>query len=504
MNPFLARDVPWLLRARAAAHPDKPFLVWAPFDGAGETWTWARFTGEVAALGGALQRRGVGQGDFVAIHLENSPEFLLAWFAIQSIGAIAVFTNTRWTVPELTHALALPPVVAVVTEPALAAVVDAALPPAARLVVTVPLTAWLEERAQPSPVALDPMDPAGLLFTSGTTGRSKGVVWTHANYLWAGKVGASHGDVRAEDRCLVYLPLFHAIAHSYSIMAAVWAGATIVLMPRFSTRRFWPTALAHRATWCSQIVFGTRALAAEPVPAGHRFRRWCNSLVGAPWDPHYGIPTIGWYGMTELVSTPIVSEPGSVPPSPAIGVPAPEYEVSVLDADGRPTRPGDVGRLEIRGRRGVSVALEYLHDPAATRAAWAPDGWFATGDRVLVTPEGWIAFADREKDVLKVGGENVAASEVEAVIARVPGVAEVAVVPAPHAMLDEVPVAFVVPQAADAANGLADRIIAACRADLADFKVPRAVYLLDALPRGTIEKVAKEELKRRAREAARA
>ena len=499
MNPFGDRSVPWLLRDRAGAHPDKPFLVWAPFEGPAETWTWARFAADVSALGGALQRRGIGKGDFVAIHLENSPEFLLAWLALQSIGAVPVFTNTRWTAAELGHALALPPVVAVVTEPAFASVVDSAVPPGVRFVITVPLTPLIAERAEPRSVALDPMDRAGLLFTSGTTGRSKGVVWTHANYLWAGKVGASHGDLRADDRCLVYLPLFHVIGQSYSVMAAIWKGATIVLMPRFSTSRFWPTALAHRATWCSQIVFAARALTREPVPPDHVFRLWCNSIVGAAWDRYYAIPVIGWYGMTELVTSPIVSEPGAAPPAPAMGVPAPEYEVRVVDADGGPTKTGEVGRLEIRGRRGISVALEYLHDREATDAAWAPDGWFETGDRVRVLPGGWIAFGDREKDVLKVGGENVAASEVEAVIARVPGVADVAIVPAPHPMLEEVAVAFVV--AEGPGDGLADRIVAACRAELADFKVPRAVYLVDALPRGTIEKVAKEELKRRAREA---
>ena len=141
----------------------------------------------------------------------------------------------------------------------------------------------------------------------------------------------------------------------------------------------------------------------------------------------------------------------------------------------------------------MSLFSSYLHDDAATANAFDPDGWFKTGDLVRVHADGAISFADRAKDMLKVGGENVAASEIERVILTVPGVAEVAVVAGPHPMLVEVPIAFVV--ANDARLGIEERILEACRHQLAEFKVPRRVRVVRELPRAGLGKIAKHELR---------
>ena len=164
--------------------------------------------------------------------------------------------------------------------------------------------------------------------------------------------------------------------------------------------------------------------------------------------------------------------------------------------DGRLVAPGGSGNLMIRGVRGLSLFQEYLGNPKATAESFDPGGWFRTGDRVNLLEDGTIQFGDRDKDMLKVGGENVAASEVERVILLVPGVRECAVVARKHPMLDEVPVAFVLPQGS-APSDLGDRIAASCAAQLADFKRPREIRLVSELPRVTLEKVAKAELRRR-------
>ncbi len=147
---------------------------------------------------------------------------------------------------------------------------------------------------------------------------------------------------------------------------------------------------------------------------------------------------------------------------------------------------------------GLSLFKEYLHNEKATRESFDEHGFFLTGDRVALLDNGFIKFGDRAKDMLKVGGENVAASEIEQVIAAVAGVREAAVVAKKHPMLDEVPVVFVIPQAgvAGAPKDLSDTVMAACRNGLADFKVPREVRLVDELPRSTLEKVAKAELRK--------
>jgi crotonobetaine/carnitine-CoA ligase len=183
----------------------------------------------------------------------------------------------------------------------------------------------------------------------------------------------------------------------------------------------------------------------------------------------------------------------------SMGRAAPEYSIVVRGEDGSPARPGETGDLLVRGVRGLSLFHEYLEDPSATAASFTPDGWMITGDRVTLADDGWLVFADRAKDMLKVGGENVAASEVERVIASLPGVLEVAVVGKPDPMLQEVPVAFVRLQAqADAQpEAFVASVLEACRTQLASFKLPREVHLLDDFPRATLNKIAKAELRKR-------
>jgi crotonobetaine/carnitine-CoA ligase len=219
---------------------------------------------------------------------------------------------------------------------------------------------------------------------------------------------------------------------------------------------------------------------------------------GAICDPPFaeaaGIKMIGWWGMTETISHGIVGDPYTPNRSMAIGRPAPEYESAVVRGDGTPVDDDETGQLLIRGVRGVSLFAEYLNQPTATADAFDDDGWFATGDLVTPHADGYITFADRSKDMLKVGGENVAASEIERVAAMVPGVTEVAVVAGSDPGLDEVPIAFVI--GGPTAAGLDDAVRDACADQLADFKVPRRVILVDEMPRSTLGKVNKAELRR--------
>lgn len=540
-----SRTIGWLLDVRATDRPDHPFLIWEPFAGPGRTWTYAEFARDVSVVAEQLRRRGLGAGDLVLIHLENCPEYLLAWFACARIGAVAVCTNTRSSADELRYFARHSGASVVVTQPSLTPVVADAVPDATAVYVTdhnagEPAAAGRPRRDERFAALLegDPgpahpagaLDPALVLYTSGTTGRPKAVTWTHANTIWAAKVNGAHVGLGPADVTQVYLPLFHTNAQSYSILATLWAGGTAVLQPRFSASRFWDIALRHRCTFASQIYFGLRALATRDVPGRHWFTRWGTGMSGHPLEQRFGVPTIGWWGMTETISHPIIGDL-LVPNRPGtIGHAAPEYDIAVLGDDGRPAGPGETGELRVRGIPGVSLFGGYLHDEAASRAAFDEQGWFISGDRVTVHEDGSVSFADRTKDMLRVGSENVAASEIERVVLAVAGVAEVAVVGAPDPMLDEVPVAFVVPgvsaaraegNSADvngvgptgvgpgsagptgagltsgdpAGAGLAGAVIAACRRDLANFKVPREVRVVADLPRSTLEKVAKHELR---------
>ncbi|HEX7070038.1 MAG TPA: AMP-binding protein, partial [Rhodothermales bacterium] len=265
------------------------------------------------------------------------------------------------------------------------------------------------------------------------------------------------------------------------------------LQPRFSSSRFWEVSRRHSCTWAHMVMFTLQALLEMPDPPAHSYRFWgCGGDIGVVRE-RWGIKTIGWFGMTETVSQCIVSDFEEIGPEYSMGRPAREYEIAVRRPDGSDVSCGETGDLWIRGPRGVALFREYLKDPDATDAAFDEQGWFDTGDQVVVQPDGNIFYIGRKKDMLKVGGENVAALEIESVIMAVPGVVEAAVVGRDDPMLDEVPVAFVVAEREGA--DLERRIREACERDLSDFKRPREIRFVDALPKGLLDKVLKKELR---------
>lgn len=508
LTPFEGMDMRSLLDQRTAARGDHPFLIWEPFEGEGRSFSYRAFADAVRRFAAGLEARGVKPAERVLIHLDNCPEFLVAWLGCVYAGAVPVTTNAKSTLDELCYFAAHSRSVAAITQPSFADLVRDATP-AVRFRATTPGdAAWdatppegFEPIAaidgDPADLAVRPHDPwahFGIQYTSGTTARPKAVLWTHANALWGARLCAEHEDLRADDIHLTHLPLFHTNAQVYSVLASLWVGATVVLMPRFSASRFWPIALRNRATWTSMVPFCAKALLDQPRPEKHYFRWWGTAICAAPWDAHFGVPSLGWWGMTETMTHGIVgSVHGSNAPM-SMGRPAPGYGIHVLDDMGNPVAPGEIGHLAVRGERGVSLFLEYADNPEATAAAFDKNGLFLTGDRVRLGADGSLYFSDRAKDMLKVGGENVAASEIEAAIIAVEGVSEVAVVAMPHPMLDEVPAAFVIARP-DAAPELAERVQRRCDEVLATFKRPHVVRVVDSIPRSTLEKVAKAELR---------
>ncbi len=521
LHPFVGLDVAWLVEERARTRCDHPFMVWVPFTGAVQTWTYGQFHQRMGRIAGGLLQRGVRAGDRVLIHLDNCPEALLAWYACAWIGAVAVTTNARAVADELTYYAEHSGAVAGITQPKFAELVARSCTGLRWLAVTgddngdTPAHATepaqhfdaIDADAPPRRIA-DPLAPCSIQFTSGTTSRPKAVLWTHANALWGARINAVHEDLRASDVHLVYLPLFHTNAQAYSVLATLWAGSTVVVQPRFSASRFWSVSVAHRCTWTSLVPFVVKALLPLDFPRDHHYRMWGSAVSEPPSDAHFGIKTMGWWGMTETITHGIVGSPHLSNRPLSIGRPAPEYEIAVVEDDAIPVRDtrtverGGSGHLMIRGVRGLSLFQEYLGNPQATADSFDPHGWFRTGDRINVLDDGSLQFGDRSKDMLKVGGENVAASEIERVVLQVPGVHECAVVARKHPMLEEVPVLFVRPlpewtnpQGSEQKLALKERVAAACIAQLADFKRPVEIRLIDDFPRSTLEKIAKAQLR---------
>ena len=464
-----------LLDDRAGSIPDRRFLVWAPFEGDGREWSYREFRDDVARVAGGLRAKGVRQGDRVVVLSENCPEMLLTYFACAWIGAVCVPVNSASTAAEMDYFVGRTRAVAVLRQEELRALRADAVPRA-----DVKVT-----------------DVASILFTSGTTSRPKGVVWTQANVLWGARMGAAQEALREDDVYLVFLPLFHVVALTWSILPVMWVGAAAVLQPRFSASRFWDAALAHRCTWASMVPFCTAVLAKQPVPERHWFRMWGHAIYNPEHEKRFRVKLLGWWGMTEVITQGIVADDVAAQVPGTIGRPSRGYDVVVLDEAGQRAKPGEVGELRIRGERGVSLFLEYLDDPEATAASFDAQGFFRTGDRVIERADGVIQFVDRAKDVIKVGGENVAAPEVERVIGSVPGVREVAVVGKSDPVMGEVAVAFVLAEESKRHAAFAEELLEACRTQLAKFKVPREVHFVEDFPRVSIGKVAKAELRKR-------
>lgn len=507
-------DVPWLLSQWAQRQADKPALIWEPFSGQGRRWTYAELAHAARRVAVGLHRAGVRPGDFVIIHLDNAPEFVFSWYGCALLGAVAVSTNTRSVARDLNYFAGHTAAVAAITQPAYAELLHDSCPDLRQLWVTdndagepatttlpagcLPFSDLLGTDLDDSELPARPTEPMAALsvqFTSGTTSRPKAVLWTHANGLWAGRICAAHMRLRRDDVTLVFLPLFHTNAQAWSMLATHWSGGTMVLQPRFSASRFWEVSLRHAVTWTSVIPFVFKAIADQQVPR-HHYRFWGTGAYLPKLGQRFGVDFIGWWGMTETLTQGIVTDLDHPGPHGTMGRVAPEYAIEIRRPDGSLVQPGEKGLLFIRGIRGVSLFKEYYGNPEANAKAFDANGWFDTGDIVRMDADGWLFFSDREKDMLKVGAENVAASEIESVIMETGLVQECAVVGRQHPMLDEVPVAFVIPLSGIPAAEIQARVIAHCQAQLADFKVVREVHVVDSLPRSTLEKIAKQELRK--------
>lgn len=511
-HPFVGLTLPHLLELQAQALGSKTFLTFVPLDGASREWSFASFARDVRVVAAGLARRGVVAGDRVLIHLDNCPEHLLAYYACARLGAVAVTTNTKCALPELSYFASHSAPVGALTQPKYAADVgaacrsidwmlvtetDAGEPPALSndLPASSSFARLLAGEETQEPCAARADLPVSIIYTSGTTARPKGVVWTHANAAWGARVSAGHQDLLASDRYLVTMPLFHCNAQSYSVAACLWAGASVVLQPRFSASRFWDVSMTHRCTWTSIIPLARRLVAAQSIP-DHAYRLWGSAVSGPDTDERVGVKTVGWWGMTETITQGLMGLTRLPNRRGCIGRPVPEYEIAIVDEDGRHCALGTPGELRIRGTRGLSLFAGYLDDADATRAAFDDNGFLRTGDLVVMHEDGAVAFVGRQKDMLKVGGENVAAMEVEATIVGVAGVRQVAVVPWPHRFLVEVPIAVVVRSAdGDGSSAqLEQAIVRTCRERLASFKVPRRVLVVDAIPEAAIGKANKREV----------
>ncbi len=460
-----------------------------------------------AAVGAWLQSAGIRKGHKVTVHIPNIPEFLDCWFGIARIGAVMVATNLKSAPDEmeyyLTHSESRVAIVHTdyreAVQPvlgrchAIEKVVIAGNGSAASCIPFSELSSFPPEKlARPE---ISPLDVCSILYTSGTTSRPKGVMMTQGNYVWAAEIMVRTQMLTRDDRYLVCLPYFHTNAQTYSTVPTLAVGGEIILMERFTKTRFWDVVSETRPTVASFVPALTKMLYMQPpspADSAHSFRLWGGGARATGLERRFGVRTIGWFGMTETITVPVATGPLDEGRNGAIGRVTPGYRVRIVAENGRVCRPGETGELEVWGVPGISLMKGYLKNPEATGETISPDGWLKTGDNVVEEPDGYIVYVNRKKDMLKVGGENVAASEIERVVMTHPAVYEAAAIGIPDPVLGEVPKLFVICNSG--MQTTAEELIQWCAGRLAGFKVPREVEFREEFPRATLEKVAKKTL----------
>jgi crotonobetaine/carnitine-CoA ligase len=468
------------LLARHAADPDRVFAVLA--DGTSVTYAQQLARSRLVAAG--LARSGVRPRDRVHVQLGNCRQFIDVWFATALGGTVLVPTNPQSSDDELTHVLD-----------------DSGAAISIRTAAEVDmLAAGGGSGDVPDPAAHQPDRLAAILYTSGTTSRAKGVRVTDANYVAVGRAVADHLAVTAADRWLIVLPLFHANAQYYCVMSALVRGASVALAERFSASGWGRQAQRLDATLASLFAAPVRMILARPGSAddgANRLRAvlFAQNLQAEEalgFENRFGTRLVQLYGMTETVLPPTMNPLDESRRWESIGRSLPGVRVDLLDVDGQPVRPGAVGEIVVSGRPGETIADGYWNNPAATAEVFTARG-LRTGDLARRDDAGFLYFVDRAKDMIKRGGENVSAGEVERVAAEHPAIAECAAVGVPDPIRDEAIKLVVVVRPGHEVTD--EEIFGWCRDRLSPFKVPSLVSFVDALPRTSVGKIRKAELR---------
>ena len=483
--------IPLALRDAARRFGDEPAI--------GATLSFAGLDAEADAWAAGLIAAGVEPGDRVALWARNSPEWVVASFAIYRAGGILVPINTRYKAAEAEHILRTSRARLLIVDDDVAVVTG---------FDTIRLADWssLVERGTTvartevvaREAAIGPDDTSDIIFTSGTTGAPKGAMLGHGASVrtyeaWSELVGLRRGD-----RYLVVYPFFHTAGLKSGILACILTGAAVhphavfdvpAVMRRVAEERItmlpgpptvFQSILNHPdlATFdLSSLRLSVTGAAVVPVDIVRRMRedlRLENVVTG--------------YGLTETTGTVSMCRHDDPPEviATTVGRPLPGVELRVVDDAGNDLPAGHAGELLVRG---FNVMQGYFDDPGATAEALDPDGWLRTGDVALIGTDGNLRITDRKKDMYIVGGFNAYPAEIENMMAAHPAVAQVAVVGIPNERMGELGVAFVVPRSG--VTAVPEEIIGWCRERMANFKVPSRVEIVDELPLTPSGKVMK-------------
>lgn len=521
----LQHTIPQMVDHVARRYGTKPFCVAED----GRVTSFAGFAKRVASVGVQLLDLGIEQGDRVAMLAPNSCEWMIAATAAMSIGAVMVPINTRFKGPEIRYVLEKARVSVVFTVESFLGthyidmIIEAcggngkgrptADLPHLKAIVALDSQGFApEEHSQADKFRFDTAaskvtadTTADILFTSGTTGRPKGAMHSHGQGLWMTGLWNESNDLTDADRTVLVNPFFHSFGYRSGWVSALTAGMTIYPLATFDPAKMLELIERERITQLSGAPTIFFSLMEHPDFATRDISSLRSGHTGGAKTPpdiiKAGYEKFGFdifltsFGQTE--STAVISTNRAGDPLDAIistvGRPIPRLEVRIVDPEGNAVVQGERGELLVRG---PNVMQGYFEDPEQTAKTIDADGWLHTGDVAALDEEGRLRILDRLKDIVIVGGFNAYSVEIELMLADHPAIADVAIIGVPDERMGEVTGACVVlkpGQVLDLAT-----LSAWCRDRMANYKVPRHLYLFDDLPRTPLGKVQKFELRQKA------
>jgi len=482
----------------AAADQEKPFLL-LPDD---QPLSFRDVFSRAGRFAHVLRNHGVKPGDRVAVQAEKSPAVLILYLACLRAGAVYLPLNTGYTPAELTYFVADAEPRLFIAAEKNREKIQAALPSLDMLTLSDDGNAGslvAEAASQPADFPDAPVgmpDLASILYTSGTTGRSKGAMLSHGNLHSNAESLKQAWAFSPDDVLLHALPVFHIHGLFVATNVSLLSGASILLLPKFEPDAVF-RALPQASVMMGVPTFYTRLLKDRRLDRGATRHMRVFISGSAPllpethrdWEARTGHALLERYGMTETnMNTSNPYRGARIPGS--VGLPLPGVEIRIADGDGDPLPHGEIGMIEVRG---PNVFQGYWRMPEKTQAEFRKDGFFITGDLGMIGPDGYLRIVGRGKDLIITGGLNVYPREIESLLDDLPGVEESAVVGLPHEDFGEGVTAFLVlkKDATLSEAGVLDSL----RDRLARFKLPKRVIVLDQLPRNAMGKVQKSTLR---------
>jgi long-chain acyl-CoA synthetase len=498
-------NLPELLKERVDAAPDKVFLI---SEADGRQFTYAQFRSAVIRAANMLLAHGVRKGDAVSLLMPNSAEYVIAYFACWELGAVAGPVNSLLKTQELAFVLQNSEARALLVHPDYEANIQTIRTqlPSLQSVISFADEALAtrdhsEDPEQQADVEIVRDDEAIIIYTSGTTGKPKGCLLTHGNVIANARQISEWLGFTESDRLLSIMPLFHMNAVSVTTMAALYAGASTVVSPKFSASRFWQIISDYQVTsFGSVATMLSMLLTTNPhgVPEGLKTDQLRFAMCGsAPvpaevlkrFEETFHCLVIEGYGLSESTCRSTFNPPNEERRAGSCGVPI-GNEMRVVDDDDQDVPEGQLGEIVLRGE---NILKGYYKNPDATQTAFR-NGWFHTGDVGYRDADGFYYIVDRKSDMIIRGGENIYPREIDEVLYQHPEVAAAATIGIPDSLYGEEVAAFVVLKVG--ARVTAEELTSFCRDRLADYKSPKVIRIVAEIPKGPTGKLLKRELSR--------